>query len=82
MLLKTASDVKNDLDESIDKARMSVSYLVSRSTDELTEGFIVSVTLLIVFLGAIKTYGLPYLYPFIPFDYKEFIKVIFRPNIN
>jgi stage V sporulation protein AF len=46
------------------------------------EGFIVSVTLLIVFLGAIKTYGLPYLYPFIPFDYKEFIKVIFRPNIN
>ena len=42
MLLKTASDVKNDLDESIDKARMSVSYLVSRSTDELTEGFIVS----------------------------------------
>ena len=46
------------------------------------EGFIVSVTLLIVFLGAIKTYGLPYLYPLIPFDYKEFIKVIFRPNIN
>ena len=42
MLLKTAIDVKNDLDESIDKARKSVSYLVSRSTDELTEGFIVS----------------------------------------
>ncbi|WP_407377326.1 cobalamin biosynthesis protein [Methanobrevibacter sp.] len=42
MLLKTAMDVKKDLDESIDKARKSVSYLVSRSTDELTEGFIVS----------------------------------------
>ena len=42
MLLKTAVDVKNDLDESLDKARQSVSYLVSRSTDELTESFIVS----------------------------------------
>ena len=42
MLLKTAINVKNDLDESIDKARQSVSYLVSRSTDELTESFIVS----------------------------------------
>ncbi|WP_292816188.1 cobalamin biosynthesis protein [Methanobrevibacter sp.] len=42
MLLKTAVDVKKDLDESIEKARKSVSYLVSRSTDELTENFIVS----------------------------------------
>ncbi|MBQ2653671.1 MAG: cobalamin biosynthesis protein [Methanobrevibacter sp.] len=42
MLLKTAVDVKHDLDESLDKARKSVSYLVSRSTDELTESFIVS----------------------------------------
>lgn len=42
MLLKTAVDVKKDLDESIEKARRSVSYLVSRSTDELTESFIVS----------------------------------------
>jgi adenosylcobinamide-phosphate synthase len=42
MLLKTALDVKSDLDENIDKARKSVSYLVSRDTDELTESFIVS----------------------------------------
>lgn len=42
MLLKTAIDVKADLDESLDKARKSVSYLVSRSTNELTESFIVS----------------------------------------
>ena len=42
MLLKTAKDVKDDLDENIDKARQSVSYLVSRNTDELTESFIVS----------------------------------------
>ena len=45
MLLKTAFDVKKDLDESIDKARKSLSYLVSRSTDELTESFIVSATI-------------------------------------
>ena len=45
-------------------------------------GFIVGFTLLIVLLGAIKTYGVPYLYPLIPFDYKEFLKVIFRPSIN
>ena len=42
MLLVTAVDVKSDLDESLEKARKSVSYLVSRSTDELTESFIVS----------------------------------------
>lgn len=42
MLLKTAVDVKSDLDESIDKARKSVSYLVSRNTEELSESFIVS----------------------------------------
>ena len=45
-------------------------------------GFIVCTTLLIVLLGAIKTYGMPYLYPLLPFDYKEFLKVIFRPTIN
>lgn len=42
LLLKTATDVKHDLDESIEKARKSVSYLVSRDTNELTESFIVS----------------------------------------
>ena len=45
MLLDTAIDVKNDLNESLDKARESVSYLVSRNTEELTEGFIVSATI-------------------------------------
>ena len=45
-------------------------------------GFIVGFTSLIVLLGAIKTYEMPYLYPLLPFDYKEFLKVIFRPTIN
>lgn len=42
MLLQTAVDVKNDLDNDIKKARKSVSYLVSRNTKDLSEGFIVS----------------------------------------
>lgn len=42
MLLDTAINVYNDLNVSLDKARKSVSYLVSRSTEELTESFIVS----------------------------------------
>ena len=45
MLLSTAKDIENDLKQNIDKARQSVSYLVSRDTDELTEEFIVSATI-------------------------------------
>ena len=45
MLLQTALDVKNALDEDINKARQLVSYLVSRNTEELTEAFIVSATI-------------------------------------
>ena len=45
-------------------------------------GFIIGFTLLVILLGAIKTYGMPYLYPLMPFNYKEFLKVIFRPTIN
>lgn len=45
-------------------------------------GFLVGFTLLIVLLGAIKTYGMPYLYPLLPFNFKQFIKVLFRPTVN
>ena len=45
MLLETAINVEDDLNDGIDKARKSVSYLVSRNTDELTESFIVSATI-------------------------------------
>lgn len=45
MLLSTAKDIEKDLKEDLDKARKSVSYLVSRDTDELTESFIVSATI-------------------------------------
>lgn len=45
MLLTTAKSIENDLKEDINKARKSVSYLVSRDTEELTESFIVSATI-------------------------------------
>ncbi|WP_407410624.1 cobalamin biosynthesis protein [Methanobrevibacter sp.] len=62
MLLKTAVDVKNDLDESINKARQSVSYLVSRSTDELTESFIVSAVIESLTENITDSYVAPVLY--------------------
>ncbi len=45
MLISTANDIKQDLSEDVEKAKKSVSYLVSRNTDELTEEFIVSATI-------------------------------------
>ena len=65
MLLQTAIDVKNDLNEDIDKARRSVSYLVSRSTDELTESFIVSAVIESLTENITDSYVAPILYYFI-----------------
>ncbi|WP_405265462.1 cobalamin biosynthesis protein [Methanobrevibacter sp.] len=65
MLLKTASDVKDALDENIDKARQMVSYLVSRDTDELTESFIVSATIESLTENITDSYVAPVFYYFI-----------------
>ena len=65
MLLQTAIDVKSDLNESIDKARRSVSYLVSRDTDELTESFIVSAVIESLTENITDSYVAPILYYFI-----------------
>ena len=65
MLLQTAIDVKNDLNESIDKARKSVSYLVSRDTDELTESFIVSAVIESMTENITDSYVVPVFYFFI-----------------
>ena len=77
MLLQTAIDVKSDLNESIDKARRSVSYLVSRNTDELTESFIVSAVIESLTENITDSYVAPIFYYFIfgiiilikPFDH-------------
>ncbi len=65
MLLQTAVDVKNDLNEDIDKARRSVSYLVSRDTDELTESFIVSAVIESLTENITDSYVAPIFYFFI-----------------
>ena len=65
MLLSTAIDVKDALDESIDKARQMVSYLVSRNTDELTESFIVSAVIESLTENITDSYVAPMFYYFI-----------------
>ncbi len=45
VLLSSAESMKNDIDNNIVKARQSMSYLVSRNTDELTEEDLVSATI-------------------------------------
>mgnify|MGYP003297288944 CR=1 FL=1 len=65
MLLQTAIEVKNDLTDDIEKARRSVSYLVSRSTDELTESFIVSAVIESLTENITDSYVAPVFYYFI-----------------
>lgn len=65
MLLKTANDVKDDLKADIEKARKSVSYLVSRNTDELTESFIVSAVIESLTENITDSYVAPVFYYFI-----------------
>ena len=65
MLLQTACDVKDALDENIDKARQLVSYLVSRDTDELTESFIVSAAVESLTENITDSYVAPVFYYFI-----------------
>ncbi|WP_405267324.1 cobalamin biosynthesis protein [Methanobrevibacter sp.] len=77
MLLQTAIDVRNDLTEDIDKARRSVSYLVSRNTEELTEEFIVSAVIESLTENITDSYVAPVFYYFVfgavilynPFNY-------------
>ncbi|MBE6508453.1 MAG: cobalamin biosynthesis protein [Methanobrevibacter sp.] len=65
MLLQTAIDVEDDLNEDIDKARKSVSYLVSRNTEELTESFIVSAVIESLTENITDSYVAPVFYYFI-----------------
>lgn len=65
MLLESAISVENDLNDSLEKARKSVSYLVSRSTDELTESFIVSATIESMTENITDSYVAPIFYYFI-----------------
>ncbi len=87
MLLSTAKNIENDLTEDIDIARKSVSYLVSRDTDELTESFIVSATIESMTENITDSYIAPIFYftivsvLFIIFDINYFIILLFIPFI-
>ena len=84
MLLQTATDVEDALNESIDKARQLVSYLVSRNTDELTESFIVSAAIESLTENITDSYVAPVFYYFIvgfiilnyPFDNCLFVLIL------
>ena len=76
MLLSTAIDVKDALNDSIDKAREMVSYLVSRNTDELTESFIVSAVIESLTENITDSYVAPVFYYFI------FALIIIKYPIN
>lgn len=43
-------------------------------------GFMISLFIFVMYLGSIKMFDVPYLYPLFPFDYKEMNKVIFRAS--
>lgn len=45
-------------------------------------GFIIGVTLLILFLVSIKSLQTPYLWPFLPFDGGALMKILIRPTIS
>ena len=87
MLLSTAKSIENDLEEDIEISRKSVSYLVSRDTDELTESFIVSATIESMTENITDSYIAPIFYftifsvVFIIFNIDYFIILLFVPFI-
>ena len=87
MLLSTAKCIEKDLREDLDKARQSVSYLVSRDTDELTESFIVSATIESMTENITDSYIAPIFYfiiftiIFMIFNINYYIILLFIPFI-
>ena len=87
MLISTAKNIENDLKYDINKARQSVSYLVSRDTDELTESFIVSATIESMTENITDSYIAPIFYfalgsiIFIIFNINDFILLLLIPFI-
>lgn len=87
MLLSTAKDIENDLKQNLNKARQSVSYLVSRDTDELTESFIVSATIESMTENITDSYVAPVFYfivasiIFMIFNIDYYIILLFIPFV-
>lgn len=78
ILLSSANDISNDLKEGIEKARKSVSYLVSRNTNELSEKLIVSATIESLTENITDSYISPIFY----FTIISAIGLLFTDNLN
>lgn len=78
ILLSSANDISNDLKEGIQKARKSVSYLVSRNTNELSEKLIVSATIESLTENITDSYISPIFY----FTIISAIGLLFNDNLN
>ena len=78
ILLSSANDISNDLKEGIEKARKSVSYLVSRNTNELSEKLIVSATIESLTENITDSYISPIFY----FTIISAIGLLFNDNLN
>lgn len=46
-----------------------------------TPGYVIGVALFIIFLSRMESFGVPYLWPFIPFNYRSFRDVLIRAPI-
>ena len=77
-MLSSANDISNDLKEGIEKARKSVSYLVSRNTNELSEKLIVSATIESLTENITDSYISPIFY----FTIISAIGLLFNDNLN
>lgn len=78
ILLSSANDISNDLKEGIEKARKSVSYLVSRNTNELSEKLIISATIESLTENITDSYISPIFY----FTIISAIGLLFNDNLN
>lgn len=78
ILLSSANDIFNDLKEGIEKARKSVSYLVSRNTNDLSEKLIVSATIESLTENITDSYISPIFY----FTIISAIALLFADNVN
>lgn len=46
-----------------------------------TYGLVIGITLIIIYLARMQSFGVPYLWPFIPFSFRAFTDVLFRSPI-
>lgn len=44
-------------------------------------GLVIGITLIIIYLVRMQSFGVPYLWPFIPFSFRSFVDVLFRAPI-